>query len=479
MRSPASAVVGNGEATVSNERDEHEGAPPPAEGAPGAGEVDLEALAAEDEPAPAARAGAPASKAEAEEAALDLRDLEADGIDGVVARLHRSDAAAEAEDAAAVAKPRRHRSPFVSFLVLGFGAYLLVSMFADFRYWLRSSTPETLGHASTLLQDGRTLDAYADHYVDLEGTPDVQHATRLTTKEQFIGYLRVTEGGGGLFAAVPRPKDQEVTNNFEGRYVGRLRRLPDDPAFQWLAEFYANERITTTVDLDRDGALAALGADSLPTSDGGTVTIGPRDALRLVFEGPDARVQLGRSSFADAATAERAVAALGYPYVALEPSSSFFRFVARIPVAERPRAHQALNAGLTGVEGNSDPKVGAFVLDLPASFGATLGSVTIERDGQGDAVVFPYGNNTTSLGYDEQGGRLVERKASEQVRLPLAELASLRLERVITVDPNGFVVAVGEDPASQLQAGILWLLVLAITGANAASLVLWWRRRAA
>jgi hypothetical protein len=54
----------------------------------------------------------------------------------------------------------------------------------------------------------------------------------------------------------------------------------------------------------------------------------------------------------------------------------------------------------------------------------------------------------------------------------------VRLERVIAVDPEGFVVAVGETPSEQLQAGILWLLVLVITGANAASLLLWWRRRA-
>jgi len=455
---------------VSNERDEHEGAPKPGEGTPGAGEVDLEALAAADEPV--ART---ATKADAEEAALDMSDLESEGIDGVVARLHRSDAAAEAEDAAVLRKPRRHRSPFVSFLVVGFGVYLLASMFADFRYWLRPSTPETLGHASTLLQDGRTLDAWADHYVDLQGTPDVQHATRLTTKEQYIGYLRVTEGGGGLFASIPRPKDQEVTNNFEGRYVGRLRRLRDDRAYQWLAEFYATERITTSVDLDPKGFLANVGAGSLPTAAGGTAAIGPRDELRLVFEGPDARVQLGRTSFPDAAAAERAVAALGYPYAVLEPNASFHRFVARIPAAERPRAHEALNAGLPGVEGNNDPKVGAFVLGLPASFGAAPDSVTVE----GDALAFPYGNNTTSLGYDVKDGKLVEREPSEIVRLPLAELASVRLEQVITVDPDGFVVAVGEDPSSQLQAGILWLLVLAITGANAASLVLWWRRRAA
>lgn len=454
---------------MSNEADEQQGAPPPAEGTPGAGEVDLEALAAEDEPAPSARAAL-----DADEAALDMSDLEAGGVDGVVARLRTADDAAEADDEA-LRKPRRQRSPLVSLLVVGFGAYLLISMFADFRYWLRSSTPVELGHASSLLQDGRTLDPYHDQYVALEGTPDVQHATRMTTKEQYVGYLRVTEGEGSLFAAIPRPKDQEVTNEFEGRYVGRLRRARDDRAYQWLAEFYATERITTSSDLDREGFLAAPGAEALPVAGGGTVKVGPRDELWLVFEGPDARVQLGKSSFPDAAAAEQAVAALGHPYAVLPANATFHRFVVRIPPAERPRAHQALNAGLVGAEGSSDPKVGAFVLGLPASFGVAPGSVVVD----GDGIAFPYGNNTTSLGYDEVSGRLVERKPGAEVERPLAELTSVRLERVIAVDPDGYVVAVGEDPSTQLQAGILWLLVLAITGANVASLVLWWRRRAA
>lgn len=421
-------------------------------------EVDLEALEAED--------GDP------EEDGLDLSELDAVGVEGVVARLRSPGGE---DDDATLGKARPRRSPIISLVVVTFGAYLLVTMFADFRYWLRSREPVELGHAATLLQDGRTLDAYDNQFVALEGTPDVQHATRLTTKERYVGYLRVTEGEGALFAAVPRSKDQEVTNNFEGRYVGRLRRLGDDRAYQWLAEFYANERVTRAVDVDPKGFVQALGSGRLPTLEGGAVAVGPRDELRLGFQGPDARVQLGRSSFPDAAAAEQAVAALGRPYVQLEPSTTFFRFVVRIPEAERSQAQQTLNAGLTGIEDSTDPKVGAFVLDLPASYGAAVGDVQLE----GDAVVFPRGNNTTSPGYDVKDGRLVERSPTEQLRLPLERLGSVRLERVIAVDPNGFVIAVDETPSEQLRSGILWLLVLLITGANAASLLLWWRRRSA
>ncbi|MCA9711202.1 MAG: hypothetical protein KDK70_35515 [Myxococcales bacterium] len=418
------------------------------------GEVDLEALAAED--------GDP-------DDAVDMSDLDALGVEGVVARL-RSDGGDEVEP---LGKGRPRRSPVVSVLVVAFGAYLLVTMFGDLRYWLRSSEPVELGHAATLLQDGRTLDAYADQYVALEGTPDVQHAARLTTKERFVGYLRVTEGGGGLFAAVPRPKDQPATNNFEGRYVGRLRRLRDDRAYQWLAEFYANEQVTRAVDLDPATLPGALSSGSLPVAGGGSISARPHEQVRLVFEGPDARVQLGKTSFPDAAAAEQAVAGLGHPYVRLSPTATFHRFVVRVPPGQRASAQQALNAGLEGVEDVTDPKVGAMVLDLPANYGAPLGEIRAE----GDQITFPYGDNATSPGYDVVDGRLVERPARERLSLPVAALTSARLERVIEVDPDGFVVAVGEQPGDAWTMGALWLLALVITGANLASLVLWWRRR--
>ena len=439
---------------MSETNDDESQGPAEASGdAPAAGEVDLAALEAEG--------GDP------EENALDMSDLDELGVEGVVARL-RSD-----DDGEPSVPGRPRRSPLISVLVVGFGAYLLFTMLGDFRYWLRSSEPVELGHVSTLLQDGRTLQAYGDQYVALEGTPDVQHAARLTTKERFIGYLRVTEGDGGLFAAVPRPKDQPATNNFEGRYVGRLRRLGDDRAYRWLAEFYANERITVPVDLDPAGVPAALGSGRLPTADGGSVDVGPQQVLRLVFEGPDARVQLGRTSFADPDAAERAVAALGYPYVRLEPTATFHRFVVRIPSDERPRAQRSLNEGIEGAAQTTDPKVGALVLDLPASFGAVSGDVRLE----GEHLLFPYGDNTTSPGYDVADGRLVERPRAERIRWPVEQLSSVRLERVIEVDPDGFVVAVGETPRDVWMMGVLWLLALAITGANVASLLLWWRRR--
>lgn len=436
-----------------------EEAPPSTEG-----EVDLAELAAQPD------------GGDDEEDGLDLSDLDQLGVDGVVARLRSDDGGEDEEAMLAKVRQGPTRSPLISMLVVAFGTYLLISMFGDFRYWTRSTEPVELGHASTLLQDGRNLDAYDNQYVVIEGTPDVQNAARLTTKDQYIGYLRVTEGEGGLFAAVPRPKDQPVTNNFEGRYTGRLRRLEDDRAFEWLRQFYAHEQVTRTIDLDVAALPAALGGGALPKADGESIETAADDTIRLGFAGPDARVQLGKQSYASAEAAEQAVAALGYPYIAQPPTTVFYRFVARIPRTERDAAQAKLAAALPAEQTTRpDPKVGAFVLGMPMSYSTLAGEVSVE----GDTVVFPYGNNTTTPGYDVADGRLVERSAGEAISFPTAQLHSARIERTIEVDPQGFVVAVGETPGTQWVSALLWAVALGITLLNVFLMVSWWRQRQA
>ena len=67
----------------------------------------------------------------------------------------------------------------------------------------------------------------------LEGTPDVQHAARARIGEKTVGYIRVVEGGGSLFAAIPRT-DKPTGNQFEGEFTGRMRRLADVRMFAWI-----------------------------------------------------------------------------------------------------------------------------------------------------------------------------------------------------------------------------------------------------
>ena len=425
--------------------------------------------------------------ADAEEDALDLSDLER--LDRAGDFRLRDDAAdtdtdmdphgAAADDVAA-ARPRRRRSPLLSIFVIAFAAYLLVSMWPDFRYWTRSSEPIDLGQAASFVQDGRVPQGHHDTYVVLEGTPDVQHAARLSTNEGYVGYLRVTEGGGQLFAAIPRGPDEAVTNNFEGRYTGRMRRLGTDRAFPWLEQFFDSEGITRSIDAEPKQLVLALQQEGdtfrIETLEG-PVPLAHDDRIRLVTQRKEARVQLGKTTFPEAAAAEERVAELGYPYAVAGGSDTFHGFVVRIPEGERASAHERLVAGLELPAVSSDPKIGAAVLPMTATFTVPAAELQLEADRR--TLVFPYGDNTTVPGYQVVDGRLAAVQLDEQgaMRIDLDELTAVRLEQPIRLDPDGYVIVVGADPSSARTLGILWLVALGIGLVNVASLLLWVRRR--
>lgn len=420
-----------------------------------------------------------------DEAALDLSDLDELGVQGVVDQLRGGDVdpGQDADDLSAAglgAAPRKPRSPVVSVIVLVVGAYLLVTMFADFRYWVTGATPVDLGEAGDLVSSGRLTSAAVENkYVVLRGTPDVQHAARLTTKAQYVGYLRIIEGGGGLFAAVPRSKDDEKSGNaFAGEYTGRMTRLGSHRAFPWLEQFFGNEELSQPVDYPLEAWVSALqvaGPGNPLDLEG--VRVAQQDEVRVVTDTLEVRLQLGRSSF-NATSAEKAVASLGYAWVAQEPTATFYRFLARIPESERDAAEQTLTEQGEGESINpADPAIGVLLLPLRAAYLAEAGMLRLS-DG---VLSFPYGANTTSPGYDAVGGKLVERSIGEGggVKVPLDRISAVRYEQPITVDPNGYIIEVGADPAGEWLTGVLWLVVFGLTGVNLISLLLWVRRRAA
>ncbi|MEM6992141.1 MAG: hypothetical protein AAF721_16645 [Myxococcota bacterium] len=416
-----------------------------------------------------------------EEAALDLTDLDELGVDGVVERLRGGpeDPTQDADDlseAGIGGRPRQARSPFISAIVLTVAGYLLVTMFADFRYWLRSGEAIDLGDASDLVASGR-LDSgdLHDQYVLLRGTPDVQHAARLTTKSNYVGYLRITEGSGSLFAALPRSKEEKVYNTFEGSYQGRMTRLGTDRAFPWLEQFFGNEKLSQPIDRPTEAwlaALAAAGPGGALSVDGVEVAAG--DQVRVVTDTPDVRVQLGRSSFS-ASSAEQALAGLGYPWIAQDPTATFYRFVARIPEAERAEALAALEKDAKNESENpADPAIGVVLLPLRAAYLAEAGMLRVSDS----TLSFPYGDNTTSPGYDVKGAKLVERSLGEGgMKVAFDRISAVRYEQPIEVDPDGYIIEVGADPSSERMAGILWLVVLGLATVNLASILLWLRRR--
>lgn len=361
--------------------------------------------------------------------------------------------------------PRRRRSPIIDVAVALFGAYLLVTMFGDVRYFLRGGTPRDLGEAAALVEQGLG-DELRDQFVTLRGTPDVQHAARARLGEKTVGYLRLIEGGGSLFAAVPRTG--AATNQFEGQFTGRMRRLADVRMFPWIQQYFDGERIVETRDLSTPQLLAALDAGTLK----------PTEQLSLSVEQPDARLQLGRSSFPSLAAAEAAVQALGVPHFTPreQPSPAFYTLFARIPPEQRAAAQTSLNAAGLPLPPDSkpDPRVGALIVPFFTTY--LVSAADLQRDG--DNLSFPVGD--TSPGFILDGDQLRPRPLRDgRLSLAAASLRGVGRIQPVRVDPDGYIVLVDEQPADQWPTFALWLVVLGVVGWNLTGLALLWRRRQA
>lgn len=435
-------------------------------------------------PAPAPTAAPKASKApvaprpgQLDEDALDLDDIDALGVDGVVARMRGG------ADDAPVDPPTgrigKGRTPFLSVLVAGVGVYLLASMFSDFRYWLRSNEPRDLGEAAVVAKNGKMPDGLHDEYVKIHGTPDVRHAARMTTRAGYVGYLRITEGGGSLFAAIPRGKDEKVRDEFEGTFEGRMLRLDRDAGADWIEQYLRDENIIRTIDAEPGALWSAIGGGGETrkiASAEGAVPVGVGERVRVVVHPPDARVQLGIDSYPDAADAQRKVAALGYPYLAVGKGKAFHSFVARIPEAEREAALAKLHTGIEVPAANTDPKKGAVVLPGTVAFSAALGDYAIN----GDDVMVPRTGETGPVLYDVVGTTLEPRADTDGfIAIPRDWVSAVRIEQPILLERDGYLVVVGDTPSKHRIAGLSWLVVAVLVGLNLVSLGAYVRRRLA
>lgn len=375
-----------------------------------------------------------------------------------------------ADEAPPPSSPRRRRSPLIDVAVALFGGYMLVTMFGDVRYFLRGGTPTDLGDAAALIKSGAIDDA-REQYVTIRGTPDVQHAARARIGEKTVGYLRIVEGGGSLFAAIPRT-DKPTGNQFEGEFTGRMRRVADVRMFAWITQYFDGERIVETRDITSDQLLAAIDGNQFQAS----------DQITLGVDQPDARIQLGRTSFTSHAAAQAAVAALGVPFIAPDDqkSNAFYTFIARIPADQRAAAQATLTAAGQPATpeqlAKPDPRIGALVVPFFTTYLVPAAEIKHE----GTTLNFPLGDDATSPGHIVVDGKLVPR-ALEAGRLTIetSQLRAVGRLAPIRVDPNGYIIQVGEHPRDQWPTLTLWLVVLAVVGWNLTSLARWWRLRQA
>ena len=428
-------------------------------------------------PAAPAKAAAAAATDATDEDAMDLGDIDALGVEGVVSRMRGGDDSAIEPPAPRV---RRGRTPMLSLVISGVGIYLLVTMFADFRFWLRSGEARDLGDAADIVKDGAMPPGLHDQYVRISGTPDVRHAARMTTRTGYVGYLRINEGGGSLFAAIPRGKDEPVREEFEGTFEGRMLRLDRDAGADWIEQYLRDENIVRTLDAQPEELWSAIGSRGerrTMRSVQGPVEVAEGQSVRVVVHPPDARVQLGLDSFRDAATAERAVDALGYPWLSVGKGRAFHSFVVRIPEQERAGALTRLLAGVEVPAANTDPRRGAVVLPGTVAFSAALGDYTI----RGDEVLLPRGSATGGPLLYGVVGRSLEARSDVDglIAIPRAWVSAVRIEVPIVLDRDGYLIVVGDAPEKHWMAGLGWLVVAALVGLNVVSLGMHVRRRLA
>lgn len=447
-----------------------------------------------------------AAQSPTDEDAIDLDDLDAHGVEGVV------------EAARGGGGSGRGRPVWISLVVLVLAIPLLVRMYPDFRYWLRSSTPVDLGHASELVQGGHVRPGHHDAYVVLRGTPDVRNVALGRTKTEHVRYMRLMESEGDLFAVVRTPKEASdalsKTVTYPGVFEGRLVRLGDlgrtrwnlfereSAQYRWLERFYELENVTRTIDGNVDAFVAALerGGGIVIEGEAGTLALGPDDRLRIVVERPEARVLIG-SALLDAERARAQVAALGVPFAVIEspaptrprepagvrhslPQAQPHRFAVRIPKAERDAVAARLRGAIASelapdpddttaapreplapeVLASADPHKAVSVLPMTATFTVAPGELSLEHG----KLRVPFVDGA-STGYDVVDGALREREVTEgSILIDPAEIVAVRVERPVRIDPEGYAIVHGETPEDAGLVAALWLFTLVVALGNGA-----------
>ena len=183
----------------------------------------------------------------------------------------------------------------------------------------RSSRPEDLGRADTLVVEGRVPPGLARPLRGARGHPRRPERGAADHLRAVHRLPAPDRGSGELFAAVPRSKEKDVSDEFAGRFEGRVRRLGSTRVFPWLEEYYRAEHVTESHDLSTEALVEALrsgGASGRMVArvSGPGITLERDDRLWLVVRREPAQVQLGTRSFSRAA-AEAAVAELERPYL--------------------------------------------------------------------------------------------------------------------------------------------------------------------
>jgi hypothetical protein len=423
----------------------------------------------------------------------DLDNLDGDGFDRAVADAKGRVGAPAGPDPDLGERPYTReeaglstrvgwgRSPIISAAVIVVGLFLLSATWSDFRYFLRSlqSEPRNLGHVGDIYVDGEFTERFDDEWVVLEGNPDVQHAARMPSGDGWIGFMRLVEGDASMFVAIPR-ETEDATNEFPGRFQGRMRRLDDAPQWEKLQTFFNAEQILDIVNLAPASVLAAVAAGGGPVElvEGGTVDLSATEKLRLVVTQPNALAQLGRTTWPTRPEAEQAIAALGRPWAFVEKRDTTWVFAVEVGADASVDVFQQLTRTLNGGQdlADPDPKVGGLVMPRRATYLVEFGDLQVE----GPALSFTYADNSAETGWRREGDKLVPVElVGGRLAVPSAAIEATRVERSLKADPDGYLLLVDHMPIDTWPSALMFGAVLGVVLLNGWALTTTLRRRRA
>jgi hypothetical protein len=373
------------------------------------------------------------------------------------------------------------RSPIVSIAVIIIGTFLLAATWGDFRYFLRSvqSGPRDLGRVSDIYANGEFSERFDNEWVVLEGDPDVQHAARMQGREGWIGFMRLIEADASLFVAVPRATEK-ATNEFPGRFEGRMRRMSKVPQWERLQTFFNAEEISDTIDVVPSSVVAAVtaGSSEIEVVGGGSESVAPTDKLRVIVSQSAAVVQLGRTTWPSREAAEEMMRGFGRPWAFVEKRDTVWVFAVEIGANAKVELFQELTRALNGGEdlASADPKVGGLVLPRRATYVVDWGDLQA-ADG---TLSFTYADNTAGTGYRVEGAKLVPVELERgRLSVAISAIEDVRVERPLRANPDGYLVMVDQRPTDVWPSAVMFFAVFGVVGLNVWALVGTLRRRRA
>jgi hypothetical protein len=423
----------------------------------------------------------------------ELDQLDGDGFDQAVAQAR---AAADGdpgderpfteEEAGLKTRFKLGRSPIISAAVIVVGLFLLAATWSDFRYFLRAlqSEPRDLGRVSDIYQDGEFSERFDNQWVTLEGDPDVQHAARMQGRDSWIGFMRLTEGDASMFVAVPRATEK-ATNEYPGRFTGRMRRVSEVPQWERLETFFNAEEILDTLDLAPASFVSAVasGEREIDTAAGGSVSLSADDQLRIIVRQSAAVVQLGRTTWPTRAAADETMRAFGRPWTFVDKRDTVWVYAVEVGADAKVELFQDLTKVLNGGKDllDPDPKVGGLVLPRRATYLANFSDLQAgggDLQGGGGSLSFTYAGNTAEPGYRVQGDVLVPVELDGgRLSVPVAQLEAARLERSLVANPDGYLLMVEQEPIDVWPSAVMFFAVFGVVALNAWALYATLRRR--